>query len=112
MATADFTAADPSAPGGSMALLNYTLGQQAHDYRSDYNRQMNRSTDIYSQRTLPQLQSSIASAGNWYSGARRKAENQSYQDLTRGQEDMGIALRRQLDELDRQRVYAALGLVV
>lgn len=112
MAVPDYTAADPSAPGGSSALLGYQQGVQAHGLRQDYDRNLQQSSDQYSQYTLPQLQSGIATSGGYYSSARQGEEKHSYTNLLNSQTDMKSALDRQLDELDRQRVYAALGLVV
>lgn len=111
MATPDYTAADPQAPGGSLALLGYANSVTAHNAKNDYNTQMKRSTQEF-QYQLPQLQSGIASSGNYYSSARQGAETHAAQSLTNQQTDLESALNRQLDDLQRQQVYAAMGLVV
>lgn len=112
MAVPDYTAADPAAPGGSSALLGYQQATQAHDLRGQYDDSLKRQNTDYNTYQLPQLQSSIATGGGFYGSGRQNAESKSYGDLVNSQVDMKSALDRQLDDLDRQRVYASLGLVV
>lgn len=80
--------------------------------RQDAGLQRGRLVQDYSQQVLPQLQSGIASRGQFYSSARRKAEAFSHQDVTRGIEDINMAMQRQLDDFDRRRLYASIGLIV
>lgn len=113
MPTADFTTSTPNAGAGAAAAL--MAGQQMIDtahisgeagYQTGYN------TSVYTNRTVPQLQSSIGASGQWYSGARQKAETNTYEDFVKGTHDVASAAQRQLDDLTRQRMYATVGLIV
>lgn len=78
----------------------------------DAKEQQRRLTRNFTQYEMPQLKSTIASTGQWYSSARQDAEKRSNEGFIEGSYDIQSALQRQTDDFTRQRMYAALGIVL
>jgi hypothetical protein len=111
MATPVFTQQNPLAGAAIPQLTAQQMVSESHA-RTDAAMAQGRATDIYKNRTVPQLQGQAASSGQWYGSARQTSEKNSYKDFLSGNYDIQSGLNRQLDELTRQRTYAALGLIV
>lgn len=112
MATADFTVATPSPTSGAAAdLLGASLEQQGQQVRTDRAVNQGFLTSQF-QYTAPQLASSIAANGQYFGTARQGAEKNNLQQYLHSSYDIQSAAQRQLDDLTRQRMYAALGLVI
>jgi len=78
--------------------------------RTDAGTSQRRLTEGF-QRQLPQLQSRIGAAGQFYSSARKDAEGQVSKNYLESSFDIQNALQRQLDDFTRQRLYASVGLI-
>jgi hypothetical protein len=112
MATPNFSVATPQTQGAAMPLLLAGQLQDAQRARTDAGVNQGYLTSTYTNRSLPQLQSGIAAGGNWYSGARQKAEKNSYEDFLKGSYDIESGLQRQLDNMTRERMMASVGLII
>lgn len=71
-----------------------------------------RLTRDFTQYLMPQLQSSIAARGQHYSSARQKEERRAGENFFDSSYDIQSTLNRQMDDLRRQSMYAAMGLVI
>lgn len=113
-ANPDFTVASPS-PGaaGQVLALDAATQQSGQLAQIDSTQQANQVNATFNQYQMPQLQSSIGAAGQAYSGApKANAIGQANQQNQFQNNDIRSALGRQLDDLDRQRTFAATGLIV
>lgn len=112
MASADFTVATPSpTAGGQFDQLAASQSMDIGRINTDRSIQQQFLTSQY-QRQMPQLQSQIAANGQYYSSARQRDEGQAAENFLHGSYDIQSAAQRQLDDLTRQRMMAALGLVI
>lgn len=99
----------PAAP----IILENTRAQLGSDLaKIDTGEAQRRLTRNFSERALPQLQSSIGARGQFYSGARQRAEKQASENFLDSSYDVQSALQRQLDDFTRNRMYAAFGVLV
>lgn len=79
--------------------------------RQDQALALGRNTRNYTTRLMPQLKSGIAAQGQFYSSGRRNAEHQAFEDYTDANLDVTNATQRILDDFDRRRLYASIGLI-
>jgi hypothetical protein len=63
------------------------------------------------ERMLPQLQSSAAAGGQFYSSNRKRDEQYAASDFLEGSFDIQQQMQRRLDDFTRQRLYASVGLI-
>lgn len=66
----------------------------------------------YLEEQRPQLKSSIAATGQWYSGARKKSLGNQTRHYEDSQYDILHGAHNALDALSMQQAYAATGLIV
>lgn len=95
--------------------MDTTLAANAMDanqINTDRNAQQTFLTQDFTHYQMPQLRSSIAANGQFYGTARNKDEGQMYNNFLHQGYDIQSAANRQLDDLTRQRMFAALGLVI
>lgn len=112
MSAPDFTVATPSPTSGAAAdILAASIAQGTQRTNTDRATQQGFLTQQFKYQA-PQLASSIAAAGQYYGTARKGAEQNNYQQYLHSSYDIQSAAQRQLDDLTRQRMYAALGLVI
>jgi hypothetical protein len=112
MATADFTVAAPSPTAAVNAdLLGAQQTQQAQRIRTDAGLQQGRLNQDY-QWSMPQLVSGIAANGQAYSTANRNTQAHAANQFQNGSFDIQSAAQRQLQDLTRQRMFAATGLII
>lgn len=64
------------------------------------------------ERALPQLQAGIAAKGQFYSSARRGEEAHADTTFKWGEQDIDTAMSRQLEDFERRKLYASIGLIV
>lgn len=99
--------------GGSLPeVIEADIKVGADRARQDAALQQGRLTRNFNTRLLPQLQSGIASQGQFYSSARRGEEQNAYEGYYNAAGDINQAMQRQLDDFDRRRLYASIGLIV
>lgn len=113
MSTPDFTVATPPPGAGAAALLGAGLNTQDAAYtRMDLGHSEDVLNRKFTERTVPQLQSSIGAAGQWYSTARRKQEGFAGQDFKEANYSLESAAQRHLADLSRQQAYTSVGLML
>lgn len=99
-------------PGAYMDLMQANNLVDVARTNADTALQQGRMNTQFSQETMPQLQSGIASAGQWYGSARRTAEGTAQRHKDDAYGDIGLAANRHLNDLTRQQSMAAVGLVI
>lgn len=113
MALPDFTVATPPpTAGASNALM---AGQLEMDRKLTENQtglEQGYNTSVYTNRTVPQLQGSIAAQGRFMSTARQNSEQNSYEDFVHANHGLESAAARHMADLIRQRTYASIGLMI
>jgi hypothetical protein len=108
----DFTVATPPAGAGAQAILQQGAAQQqAQQATTDAAAQNTYNNNVFSQRTMPQLHSSIGAAGQLYSTARANSDAFAQQDFGKQNYDVNSAVQRQLDQLTSARMFTATGLI-
>lgn len=113
MATANFQIDQPSANAIMQNMLDGAVDTQEKNLNSiDAGVKMDQLNTINNYRTLPQLQSTAGANGQVYSTAYQKDLAENKQDMAWQKWDITSGLLRQNDELDRQRMYAATGLIL
>ena len=112
---------DPSAAlgGASQNVAGYyqtmeDTGVQKTEDLNDLSTQSGRLQTQYNDVTAPQLQGSIATSGNWFSGATsgQPSIGQGAANYQNAQTDLSSSVQRQLNTLTEQRNWAAIGLIV
>ena len=112
---------NPSAAlgGASQAGAGYynsleDTGVSRADDLNDLSTQSSRLQTQYNDVTAPQLQGSIATSGNWFSGATsgQPSIGQGAANYQNAQTDLSSSVQRQLNSLTEQRNWAAIGLIV
>lgn len=113
MPAPDFTQYTPSGTvGASTALLAANQLAQGNDIRTQKQQTLGEMNTTFTQETMPQLQSGIASTGQWYGTARQKAEGTAQRHFKDAATGVNLAASRALDDLTRQQSYATLGLIL
>jgi hypothetical protein len=79
--------------------------------RTDLATESGRMSDKYNDVLKPQLMGSVATAGNYYSGAGQDQLGQQNIDYTNAQTDLHSSVQRHLDSLQSQNNWASVGLV-
>lgn len=69
-------------------------------------------TNDYTKYQIPQLKSQVAAAGQNYSSAKINAEGQAQQGFLHSSYDIQSGMASALNDLQQQRMYATLGLVI
>lgn len=103
-----------AAPIANLAPITFSRGEEllgTADAQSQYDVNSKRLGRDYFQYDRPRLQSRIASGGQWYSSARKGEMQRADTGYQERQDDLSSALRRQLDQFTRNRMYAAYGIV-
>lgn len=95
----------------SAILAAQTLAQKAQVTGQEHTT-LGQMRSTYSYETAPQLQSGIASSGQWYGSNRQTATDNAYRHQTDAESNVVSAASRQLDDLTRQQAYASLGLII
>lgn len=111
--TPDFTKYVPQGtPGASTddAAAAMLMGQ--NNIRSDATYALGKNQTNYLKEQLPQLQSTIAAAGNHYSGAGDVAIGNQKRHYLDSQYDILRGAHNALDQLTMQQAYAATGLII
>lgn len=111
MAAAQFASALPQGPG---AGFFETVGNSAvgiPQAQADAAHQQTYNNSVFSQRTMPQLNSSIAANGQYYSTNRQQSDKFATQDFMKQSGDLASQMQRQIDDLVRQQGYATMGLL-
>jgi hypothetical protein len=113
MALPNYTAASP-APGaaGQATMGEAERSVQQQRVRTDMMTALGFANTQFTQETMPQLRSNIGATGQFYSGARQTAEGSAQRRFKEGNYAITTQGQRMLDDLDRQRVYAAMGLII
>jgi hypothetical protein len=110
------TAYDPSAGGPSAdALLKQTMAsdvQTTHNDLGQMNTGISRNTAQYNDVAMPQLQSSMGAAGQYYGTAARSAESQQLLGVHNQNADLKSAFGRAQDDMARQQAFAAMGIIL
>lgn len=113
MPSPDFTVATP--PPGSAAGVDTLLAQNKVAGAGIQARKMltlGQMNETFTRETMPQLQSGIAAAGQWYGSARQKAEGNAVRHQNDASNDVVLGATNALNDLTRQQTYASLGLII
>lgn len=113
MAVPDFSQYTPhGTPGASTddAAAANLIGKA--NIRSDATYAMGKNQTNYLQESLPQLQSSIGAAGQFYGGAAKKAIGNQERHYLDSQYDILHGAHNALDNLTMQQAYMATGLII
>lgn len=113
MAVPDFSQYTPQGtPGASTDTLAAQQLVQRANIQSTARTKLGESQTQYLQEDVPQLASSIAANGQWYSGARQLAQGNQERHYLDSQHDIISGAHNALDDLTRQQAYASMGLII
>lgn len=113
MPTFDPTVATPPvSSGANVDQLVYQNKVAKNDVTSQEGLTLGEAQQTWQKETLPQLQSGIASAGQYYGTANVQAQANAGRHMHDTINDVTTGAAHQLNDLTRQATYASLGLII
>ena len=113
MATFSPTVATPSpGSGANIDQLVYQTKIAKNDVAGREALSLGELGQTWKKETLPQLQSGIAAAGQYYSSANVAAQGNAGRHMHDQINDITTGAAQQLNDLTRQQTYASLGLIM
>lgn len=113
MPTFDPTIATPPVgSGANVDQLAYQNRVAKQDVTGQEGLTLGEIQQTWSKETLPQLQSGIAAAGQYYGSANVQAQANAGRHMHDTINDVTTGAAHQLNDLTRQQTYAALGLII
>lgn len=118
MPTPDFSLFTPqggggtNGPGAATDVAAANALSQGNDIRQGAAWEQGKMNQTYTRETMPQLQSGIASSGQWYGSDRKTAVDNATRHFTDAQGDINLSANRQLNDLTRQQSAVAVGLII
>lgn len=98
--------------GASVDQLAYQNNIAKNDVTSQEGLTLGEMNQTWQRETVPQLQSGIASTGQWYGSSRRRAEANAGRHMQDTINDVTTGAAQHLNDLTRQQTYASLGLII